>query len=248
MDFETMEMMHQKWVNETNSNETKLKNIKYQNQKYMPIIQPKNKKETVLEKLPPGGLHVLLLGAGNDIYDCIEENLPSNLKHVLFDFEKYIGGKRPSYNGKAWEGNQIHKILKEKSFKKLEELLPKELHCCIEGFKMLEELNSTMTRSKMLNEKCKTKEDYVKECEDKVDSFMEVFDYMKFNFGTSKTVKIHTIESHLVDYVKLTSKTLSSLDQAIESVHQYFHQRLMSSHYKSNFISNKWIVTLCTAI
>ena len=204
MDFETMEKMHKNWVDETNSNENSLKNIKYQNQKNMPLIQPKNKKVTVLEKVPPGGLHVLLLGAGNDIYDCIEENLPSNLKHVLSDFEKYIGGKRPSYNGKAWEGNQIHKILKEKSFKKLEELLPKELHCCIEGFKMLEELNSTMTRSKMLNEKCKTKEDYVKECEDKVDSFMEVFDYMKFNFGTSKTVKIHTIESYLVDYVKLT--------------------------------------------
>ena len=216
MDFETMEKMHKNWVDETNSNENSLKNIKYQNQKNMPLIQPKNKKVTVLEKVPPGGLHVLLLGAGNDIYDCIEENLPSHLKHVLTDFEKYIGVKRPSYNGKAWEGNQLHKILKEKSLIKLKELLPKELDCCIEGFKMLEELNGTMTRSSMFTEKCKTKEEYVKECEEKIDNFIEVFDYLKFTFGTSKTVKIHTIESHLVDYVKLTSKTLMGLDQCIQ--------------------------------
>ena len=31
------------------------------------------------------------------------------------------------------------------NFLKLEELFPKELHCCVEGFRMLEELNSTMT-------------------------------------------------------------------------------------------------------
>ena len=112
MDFEKMESMNNKWVGETNSNENALKNKKYQNQKYKPIIQPSNKKITVLEKVPPGGLHVLLWGAVNDIYDCIEENLPNNLKHAIGKFEKYIGAKRPSYNGKAWEGNQIHKILR----------------------------------------------------------------------------------------------------------------------------------------
>ena len=205
----------------------------------MPIIKPKDKKVTVLEKIPPGGLHVLLLGAGNDIYDCIDENLPSSLKHVLSDFEKYIGAKRPSYNGKAWEGNQLHKILKDKSLVKLKQLLPKELHCCVEGFRMLEELNSTMTRSSMLTEKCKTKEEYLKECQDKIDNFIEIFDYMKYTFGTSKTVKIHTIESHLVDYVKLTNKTLSSLDQAIEAVHQYFNQRLNASNYKIKYKSSE---------
>ena len=77
---------------------------------------------------------------------------------------------------------------------------------------MLEKLNSTTTRSSMITDKCKTKEEYVKEFEEKIDNFIEVFDYRKFSFVTSKTVKIHMIESHLVDYVKLTSKTLSSLD------------------------------------
>ena len=70
----------------------------------------------------------------------------------------------------------------------------------------------------------------------KTDNFMECFDYLKFTYGTSKTVKIHTIESHLVDYVKVTSKTLGSLDQCIEAVHQYFNQRMNASNYK---IKNK---------
>ena len=76
------------------------------------------------------------------------------------------------------------------------------------------------------------KEEYVKECKEKIDNFMEVFNYLKFTFGQSKTPKIHTIESHVLDYIKLTGKTLGSLDQCIESVHQYFDQRLMSSNYK----------------
>ena len=61
---------------------------------------------------------------------------------------------------------------------------------------MLEELNSTMTRSKMLNEKIMLRNVKIK--------LTVLFDYLKFTFGTSKTVKIHTIESHFVDYVKLT--------------------------------------------
>ena len=88
----------------------------------------------------------------------------------------------------------------------------------------------------MLTENCTSKEQYVKECTEKTDNFMECFDYLKFTYGTSKTVKIHTIESHLVDYVKLTSKTLGSLDQCIEAVHQYFNQRMNASNYK---IKNK---------
>ena len=48
----------------------------------------------------------------------------------------------------------------------------------------------------------------------------------------SKTPKIHTIESHVMDYIKLTGKPLGSLDQCIESVHQYFDQRMNSSKYK----------------
>ena len=70
-------------------------------------------------------------------------------------------------------------------------------------------------------------------------AIMEVFNYLKFTFGTYKTVKIHTIESHLVDYVKLSSKTLSSLDQAIEAVHQYFNQRMNASNYKIKYKSSE---------
>ena len=44
MNFEKMELMHNNWVNETNSDENKLKNKRHQNQKYLPIIKPKDKK------------------------------------------------------------------------------------------------------------------------------------------------------------------------------------------------------------
>ena len=76
------------------------------------------------------------------------------------------------------------------------------------------------------------KEEYLVECQEKIDEFIEVFDYLKFCFNQSKTPKIHTIESHVLDYIKLTGKPLGSLDQCIESVHQYFDQRMNSSKYK----------------
>ena len=57
LDFSTLEKMNKDWVSETNSNEDKLKLPKYQNQKHMPLIEPQNKQEKVLKKLPPGGLH-----------------------------------------------------------------------------------------------------------------------------------------------------------------------------------------------
>ena len=69
-----------------------------------------------------------------------------------------------------------------------------------------------------------SKETYIKLFEEKINNFMEVFDYLKFTYNLSKTVKIHTIQSHIVDYVNLTSKTLGGLDHCIEAVHQYFNQ------------------------
>ena len=76
------------------------------------------------------------------------------------------------------------------------------------------------------------KEVYMKEAKDKIDSFIEIFDYLKFTFDQSKTNKIHTIESHVLDVIDITGKPLGSLDQCIEAVHQYFTQRMNSSKYK----------------
>ena len=47
--------------------------------------------------------------------------------------------------------------------------------CCIKMFyPKWKNPNSTMTRSSMLTKKCKTKEEYVKECEEKIDNFIEI--------------------------------------------------------------------------
>ena len=142
--------------------------------------------------------------------------------------------------GKTWEGNQLTAIMKDKNLKKLEDLLPERLHCYVEGFRMLRELYGTISRSDMKSNnlryvnlnKDQIKEEYLVECQEKIDAFIEVFDYLKFRFNQSKTPKIHTIESHVMDYIKLTGKPLGSLDQCIESVHQYFDQRMNSSKYK----------------
>ena len=98
----------------------------------MPLIEPQNKLKKVLKKLPPGGLHVLSLGAGNELYDAIEENIQKGKKNILPKLEKIVGCKRPSYNGRQWEGNQIHPILKE-------------MHCFTEGFRLLKDLHQTVT-------------------------------------------------------------------------------------------------------
>ena len=68
--------------------------------------------------------------------------------------------------------------------------------------------------------------------QESIDSFMEVFDYCKFTFDLSKTNKVHTIESHVLDLIEMTGEPIGSLDQCIESVHQYFSKRMESSNYK----------------
>ena len=64
----------------------------------------------------------------------------------------------------------------------------------------------------------------------------------------TKTSKIHTIEAHLIDYIKISGKTLGSQDQVIEATHQYFDQRMTSSKYKvkdkSSEVSGKKLLKL----
>ena len=59
----------------------------------MPLIEPQNKQEKVLKKLPPGGLHVLILGAGNELYDSIEENIPKGKKTSCLSLKKLLDAK-----------------------------------------------------------------------------------------------------------------------------------------------------------
>ena len=150
-------------------------------------------------------------------------------------------GRRENYHGKTWEGNQLNQIMKNKNLNKLEELLPKRLHCYVEAYRMLNIMNKTVSRNEMKDKANKiydnihedqVKHEYIKECKDAIDNFLEIFNYLKFTFNQSKTNKIHTIKHHLLDYIDMTGKTLGSLDQCIEAVHQYFDQRLNSSKYK----------------
>ena len=105
---------------------------------------------------------------------------------------------------------------------------------------MLREMYGTLSRTNMNDKterynnltKDEIKAEYISEAKEKIFNFIEVFDYLKFTYNQSKTPKIHTIESHVIDYIELTGKTLGSLDQCIESVHQYFDKRLNSSQYK----------------
>ena len=158
--------------------------------------------------MPPGGLHLVLLGPGNDIYNCIEKHLPNDKKHLLTEFEN---------------------------------ILPEHMHCFVELYRELDILYKTICRTKAKNDSDKRydnlkeseiKSAYIKECKESIDSFMEVFNYCKFTFDLSKTNKVHTIESHVLDLIDMTGEPIGSLDQCIESVHQYFSKRMESSNYK----------------
>jgi len=48
--YEDLELNHKRWKIETGGDENKLKHQRYQNQKHMPLIKPKNKKVKVLER------------------------------------------------------------------------------------------------------------------------------------------------------------------------------------------------------
>ena len=75
-------------------------------------------------------------------------------------------------------------------------------------------------------------EEYFLECKVAIDDFMEGINILKQNFNFSKTPKIPTIESHVLDFVKISKGPLRSLDQCIEALHQYFNKRMNSSQYK----------------
>ena len=77
--------------------------------------------------------------------------------------------------------------------------------------------------------------EYLKESKHAIDNFIEIIDYNKFVFNQSKTVKIHTIESHVLDYIEDNGKTVGCFDQCIEAVHQYFDSRMNSSNYKVKY-------------
>ena len=83
-----------------------------------------------IEQVPPGVMHVVLLGQGNDLYDFREENLPADKKDALEKFEKHFGHRRANYFNKTWEGNQLQEIIKEKNAIQhcLQEICGKETH------------------------------------------------------------------------------------------------------------------------
>ena len=57
------------------------------------------------------------------------------------------------------------------------------------------------------------------------------------NHGLSITNKMHTIESHVMDYMNITGKTLDETnDQVIEATHQDLYKRLDGSNYQ---VTNK---------
>ena len=106
MKINDLDNINVKWVEETNCNEDKLKDKKYQNQKKPSFTKQVNNK-LAIEQVPPGVMHVVLLGQGNDLYDFTEENLPADKKDALEKFEKHFGHRRANYFNKTWEGNQL---------------------------------------------------------------------------------------------------------------------------------------------
>ena len=78
-----------------------------------------------------------------------------------------------------------------------------------------------------------TKENYISELEEAIDNFTQDWNILNKDFSVSRTNKFHTIESHVLDYTILTGKTLGeTIDQVIETTHQYFNKRLDDSNYK----------------
>ena len=76
------------------------------------------------------------------------------------------------------------------------------------------------------------KKNYLGEIEPAVKNFKTSYDTLITKFQVSNTPKIHTINDHYVDYVKMTGRPLGlTNDQIIETTHQYVNHTMVSSNY-----------------
>ena len=69
--------------------------------------------------------------------------------------------------------------------------------------------------------------------EEVIDSFVYEWNLLTKHCGISKTLKIHIIEHHVKDYIRMTGLPLGKrTDQTTEAAHQYLNKRLLRSNYR----------------
>ena len=69
--------------------------------------------------------------------------------------------------------------------------------------------------------------------EEVIDIFVKEWNLLHKLCGMSKTLKIHIIEHHVKDYIRMAGLPLGKrTDQTTEAAHQYLNKRLLRSNYR----------------
>ena len=97
-----------------------------------------------------------------------------------------------------------------KNIDKLESKIPDEHKSILDAFKATKYLNTCIS-GKVLDKNWK----------DSVDKFQEVIMFLHGKYGLSLTPKIHSLMTHVPQYIMVTGKPLGYIsDQTVENAHQ----------------------------
>ena len=119
--FGSVHFNHQKWVSETHSKRSLLKN--YKSCEHSPISMMKDQeRKSILDYFPPDPLHVVLLGPINDVMEKLEQIYPCEMTDEFYE-ENHLNKSGEGPGGK-FNGPSVKQIIKESSLQQLEELLP----------------------------------------------------------------------------------------------------------------------------
>ena len=208
-DTETLDKDYTDWKIETDSDKDLVKN--YHNSENEHLLRGKYKSKRIKDILIIPGLHTIILGPVNKVYDEICKKVD------LTDFENEINITRDDYHGKKFEGKECRKI-----FKKVEILKKKLVSVNTEWKDFTDCLRKLSVVDKVANDSTLAP-DYKEKIKAFEDSWMVLHDKYKVTIPN----KVHIIVTHLVEYFDERGITLNQTsDQTIESMHHELFRRL----------------------
>lgn len=143
--------------------------------------------------MPPDPLHINLLGAGNDVCDCLERHFSSEILEFYAENHLKKSGQGP---GGKFNGPSIKYNLREDVLIILENKLPVSASSFINYFRAI----------RNLHELCVSEElgDFYNVLHD----FKVNFEFLNEEFLLPMTLKIHVILHHYSDYFEWTGNTM----------------------------------------
>ena len=173
----------------------------------------------ILFSLPPDPLHINLLGAGNDVCDCLERHFSTEMLEFYAENHLKKSGQGP---GGKFNGPSIKYNLREDVLIILENKLPVSASSFINYFRAI----------RNLHELCVSEE--LGDFNNVLHDFKVNFEFLNEEFLLPMTLKIHVILHHYSDYFEWTGNTMRYTNaEFTETAHATFKMSERIHHLTS---------------